>query len=123
MSLEIQRCALRDVISQFLTPTKISEIATENGFSSKANFTPNEYAYLLERTTTIVLEKLQNNPRSQDQKNSKETVISIVDETLSKECKRIPEDGSFPDMAVDITSHLWNLWASFLSKIGNPLGK
>jgi hypothetical protein len=114
MSCEIQASSLRGAISQFLTPAKISEIATAIGFDSGANFTPGEYASLLDKTTKIVLGKLREDLHSLNPEPAPLKIVThIVDEMLSKECKRVPQDDSFPD----IPFCLQNLLTSILSKL------
>ena len=99
MSSEISSSSLRDTVSQFLTPAKISEIAIGVGFNSEANFTPSEYAFLLDRTTKIVVEQLRKDSHYQDRRDIQiKMVTPIVDETLSKECKKMPYDEAFPDV-------------------------
>jgi hypothetical protein len=99
MSNEIYATSLKDTVSQFLTPTKISEIATRIGYDSKANFTPGEYASLLDRTIKVILKQLKNDLHYPNQGDEHlKMVTSIVDETLSKECNKVPYDEAFPDI-------------------------
>jgi hypothetical protein len=97
MTFEMHIDSLRSTVSQFLVPIKISEIAVRIGFDIKADFTPGEYRCIVNQTTTIVLERLKRNPHSQGQNTiSRETVMPIVDEILSEQCKLAPKNTLFP---------------------------
>lgn len=98
MSLKIEDNALRATISSLLTPAEVSRIATMIGFNSKANFTPGEYAALLEQTTRIVVAHVSGAGQQSQAISLRERAQPIVDETLSKECKRTPRDCSYIEL-------------------------
>ena len=115
-SVGIQSSSLRGDISQFLTPTKISEIAIRIGLDSRASFTPNEYQSLLDKAVTVAFEKLRIGGSSQMQDDvSRKSVIFVVDELLSKVCKKNLETYDIvPQFFQNFcASFLWNITAPF----------
>lgn len=114
MCSEIQNTSCQRDISRFLTPDKISEIATRIGLSTKARLTPNEYNCLLKMTTTLALEKINRNGGDSSQ-GLREKAAPIVDELLNKQCKRDNTSQEvMPQVIQDLwASVLWRLTSSF----------
>ena len=110
MCFEIQNNSWQGGIPRFLTPDKVSEIATRIGLSTKASLTPNEYNCLLKMTTTLALEKLNGNSGDSSQ-DLREKVVPIVDELLNKQCKR---DNTSQEVLPQV---IQDLWASVLWRL------
>ncbi|MDN3509146.1 MAG: hypothetical protein P0S93_03920 [Candidatus Neptunochlamydia sp.] len=102
--------------SQFLTPEKISEVATRLGLSTEAALSPGEYNCLQKKCVSIALENLHQNIKITTQ-IPKETIQQIVNRLLEKQCKTsnlIQED--MPQFMLDCcTSILWKITSLFYS--------
>ncbi|PCI76461.1 hypothetical protein COB21_04320 [Candidatus Aerophobetes bacterium] len=104
--------ALEESIRHFLTPAKITEIATRSGSNIQATLSPGEYQCLLNVTTTIALDSLRK--ASNASNLSKETVAPVVKEILSNVCQIDPTLNDLMPQCLQtrIASWLWR--TSFL---------
>lgn len=94
---------IRSTVVNFLTPERISTIATRAGYDSKASFLPGEFETLLDKTTLIVLKKVKENLEVNhhsvtSEESLQREVSSLVEEELKKVCTCVPQDTSFPEV-------------------------
>ena len=116
MSSGIQNNYLQKGVSQFLTPAKISEIATRIGLNAGASFSPNEYRCLEKICTSLALEKM-NCTNGFTAQSLSEKVTTIVSDLIEKQCQK--DDSAqevMPQFLQDfLATAFWKITSPFYS--------